>query len=107
MAHRIVGKKRNSNIAIRAKQYIVKVSDGQTSRGNQEERWAGMVKDVFADEESWRLGFEEWAIFSWKNKEKKRISNKLGKIGGQSLWDPPSFPFFHHRSLPHLLQDAT
>ena len=46
------------------------------------ERWAGMLKDVFADEGSWRLGFEEWAIFSWKNKEKKRISNKLGKIGG-------------------------
>lgn len=70
MAHSIVGKKQNSNMAIRAKQ-CVKVSDGQPSRGNQEERRAGMAKDVFADGESWRLGFEEWAIFSWKNKEKE------------------------------------
>ena len=71
MAHTIVGKKQKSNMAIRAKRYVVKVSDGQPSRGNQEERRAGMVKDVFADGESWRLGFEEWAIFSWKNKEKE------------------------------------
>lgn len=34
--------------------------------------WAGGVKDIFADEESWQLGFEEWAIVSGKNKEKKK-----------------------------------
>lgn len=68
-----------------------------------------MAKDVFTDGESWRLlGSEEWAIFSWKNKEKRnRISNKLGKTDVQSLWNPLRFPFFHHRSLPHLLQDTT
>ena len=74
MAHSLVGKKQNSNIAIRARQCIVKVSDGQTAGGNREERWAGGAKDVFADQESRQLGFEEWAIFSGKNKEKKELA---------------------------------
>ena len=52
----------------------MKVSDGQTAGGNREERWAGGAKDVFTDQESWQLGFEEWAIFSGKNKEKKELA---------------------------------
>lgn len=54
MAHSTFGKTWQSNIIIRAKQYAMKVNNAQTSRGNREQRrkrWAGVVKEVFADGE--------------------------------------------------------
>lgn len=60
MAHSTFGKRRHSKITTRAKQYAVKVSEGQTSSGNQEERKkrsTGVVKEVFADVESCWFGF--------------------------------------------------
>lgn len=63
-------------MAIRAKQ-CVKVSDGQPSRGNQEERRAGMAKGVFTDGSHGGLALKNGQYLVGRIRKRNRIGNKL------------------------------